>query len=78
MDDSSAGVDSLERDRPSVEALARRTIRTFPQSPRPHMWLVVAVGQIGWPDEARMSMHAAIAASPTYFGFSTRGRPVLS
>jgi adenylate cyclase len=65
----------FERDYVASEAMARRTIRTYPQLPRPHPWLAATLGQLGRADEARAALDTAIAASPSYFGFITRSRP---
>jgi adenylate cyclase len=65
----------LEGDYVASEAMARRTIRTYPQLPRPYAWLAATLGQLGRADEARTALDKAIAASPSYFGFITRSRP---
>ncbi len=65
----------VERDYRSAEATARRAIRIWPEFPRPYLVHAAALGQLGRADEARAALDAAIAASPTHFGYRTSSRP---
>jgi adenylate cyclase len=65
----------FERDYVASEAMAHRTIRTYPQLPRPYPWLAATLGQLGRADEARVALDAALAASQSYFAFTTGSRP---
>jgi adenylate cyclase len=57
-------------------ALTRRTIRDFPSFPRPHPVLVAALGQLGWKEEARAALEAALTASRSYFELAAGSRRV--
>jgi adenylate cyclase len=65
----------LERDYLSAEATTRRTIRAYPDHPRPYLLLAAALGQLGRADDASAALDAAIAASPSYVKFTTESRP---
>jgi adenylate cyclase len=65
----------FEGDYLASEAIARRAIRAYPQTPRPYAWLAAALGQLGRVDEAHAALDAGIAASPSYFEFITASRP---
>jgi adenylate cyclase len=67
----------LEQDHVAAEETARRAIQVYPEHPsisRPYLWLAAALGQLRRFDEARAAMDAAIAASPSYFGYKTGSR----
>jgi adenylate cyclase len=64
----------FEGDYLGAVALTRRTIRDFPDFPRPHPVLVAALGQLGRKDEAREALEAALTASRSHFGIVTGSR----
>ena len=67
----------FEQDYLAAEETARRTIRAYPEHPsisRLYLWLAAALGQLGRTAEARTTMDAAIAASPSYFKYKTDSR----
>jgi adenylate cyclase len=47
----------------AVEA-AKRTIRSYPDYPRPYMWLAAALGQLGRAEEASAALAKAVALWP--------------
>jgi tetratricopeptide (TPR) repeat protein len=65
----------FERDYAAAEAMARRTIRAYPASPRPYSWLPAPLAQLGKVDEARAALDTAIAVASSHLKFLTAGRP---
>lgn len=64
----------FQRDYVSAEAMARRTISSFPQFPRPYSILAAALGQLGRYDEAHGALATAISISPVYLANVASGR----
>jgi adenylate cyclase len=66
----------LEGDYSAAVTVARRVMHAFPVSPRPHLLLAAALGQLGQLDEARLALAKATnPPSSSYFDFITRSRP---
>jgi tetratricopeptide (TPR) repeat protein len=59
----------------AAEATARRSIRDYPENPRPHLVFAASLGQLGRGEAAATALDAAIAASPSIFAFITNSRP---
>lgn len=62
------------RDYVAAEAMARRTVSSFPHFPRPYSILAAALGQLGRRDEAESALATAITISPEYLSNLTGGR----
>ena len=62
------------RDYQGAVEMTRRTIRDFPDFPRPYPVLAAALGQLGQKDQARAALAAAVAVSPSYFETTTGSR----
>jgi adenylate cyclase len=63
-----------ERDYLAAEATTRRAVRAYPEHPRSYLLLAATLGQLGHADEARATLDAAIALSPSYVKLKTDGR----
>src|SRR5262249_13587925 len=59
----------------STVDVANQAIRSFPDFPPPHRWLVMALGQLGHIEEAREALERAIAIAPVLFDLLARGHP---
>jgi adenylate cyclase len=64
----------FQRNYAAAEAMTRRTIRSFPDFPRPYPVLAAALGQLGRTDEARAALDAAIVVSSSHFKTATERR----
>jgi TolB-like protein/Flp pilus assembly protein TadD len=64
----------FQRDYTAAEAMARRTISSFPHFPRPYSILAAALGQLGRHDEAQTALATAISISPDYLSNVTGGQ----
>ena len=57
----------------SVEAL-KRVIRSYPEFPSSHRWLVAGLGQAGHAEEAKEALEKTIAITPGSFEMYVRKR----
>jgi adenylate cyclase len=65
----------LERNYTAAEEISRRTIKAFPEFPRPYLFHAAALGQLGRPDEAQTALEAATEVSPSHFQYTVGSRP---
>jgi adenylate cyclase len=65
----------LERNYTAAEEISRRTIKTFPEFPRPYLFHAAALGQLGRADEAQTALEAATEVSPSHFQYTVGSRP---
>ena len=64
----------LQRDYAAAEAMARRTVSSFPHFPRPYPILAASLGQLGRRDEAEGALATAASVSPEYLSNVAGGR----
>src|SRR4030095_1864415 len=55
-------------------AMARRTIRSYPEFPHSYRWLAAALGQLGRIEEAKEALAKAITVVPGAFDMHVRDR----
>jgi adenylate cyclase len=56
-------------------AIARSTVRDYPDYPLPYRYLAASLGQLGRIDEARIALEQAMTISPVAFDLHVRPRP---
>ena len=65
----------LERNYIAAEEITRRTIKAFPEFPRPYLFLAAALGQLGRTEEGQTALEAATEVSPSHFHYTVDSRP---
>ena len=65
----------LSREYGSAVEAAKRVVRAYPDFPHIYPWLVAALGQSGWIEEARRALQEAIAIASASFDLLIRRRP---
>jgi hypothetical protein len=64
----------FSRDYADAVAIARSTVRDYPDYPLPYRYLAASLGQLGRLDEARVALHEAMTISPVAFDLYVRSR----
>jgi adenylate cyclase len=64
----------FSREYANAVAVAKRTMRSYPDYPHIYRWLAAALGQLGRTDEAREALEKAISIAPVAFDKFSRHR----
>jgi adenylate cyclase len=65
----------FEHDYVDAETTASQIIRAYPDFPRPYLYLVASLGQLGREKDAHTALEEAMSASPAVFDFLTQRCP---